>query len=156
MKKECSRRFFLSLSLLFASSFLSFPLSLSLSPSHQMSVVAVLGAQWGDEGKGKLVDVLAQQADVVARCQVLKINKNNNNNPFCLQISFLGLTTCPNPCLIWSLIRVGIMLGTRLLLMGRAMISTWSPVGWWMRTACQLLEMESSFMSRPCSRSSRN
>jgi len=35
-----------------------------------MSVTAVLGAQWGDEGKGKLVDVLAQEADVVARCQV--------------------------------------------------------------------------------------
>jgi adenylosuccinate synthase len=30
----------------------------------------VLGAQWGDEGKGKLVDVLAQRFDVVARCQV--------------------------------------------------------------------------------------
>ena len=27
----------------------------------------VLGAQWGDEGKGKLVDVLAGRADVVAR-----------------------------------------------------------------------------------------
>jgi len=30
----------------------------------------VLGAQWGDEGKGKLVDILAQEADIVARCQV--------------------------------------------------------------------------------------
>ncbi|KAI9206665.1 putative ADE12-adenylosuccinate synthetase [Polychytrium aggregatum] len=28
----------------------------------------VMGAQWGDEGKGKLVDVLASDADVVARC----------------------------------------------------------------------------------------
>ncbi|KAI0761421.1 Adenylosuccinate synthetase [Irpex lacteus] len=33
-----------------------------------MSVTVVLGAQWGDEGKGKLVDVLAGEADVVARC----------------------------------------------------------------------------------------
>ena len=32
-------------------------------------VAAVLGAQWGDEGKGKLVDILAQQYDVVARAQ---------------------------------------------------------------------------------------
>ncbi|KAL7750462.1 Adenylosuccinate synthase [Sorochytrium milnesiophthora] len=32
-------------------------------------VTVVLGSQWGDEGKGKLVDILAQQADVVARCQ---------------------------------------------------------------------------------------
>ncbi len=29
----------------------------------------VVGAQWGDEGKGKIVDVLAEQADVVARYQ---------------------------------------------------------------------------------------
>uniref|UniRef100_A0A453H5A0 Adenylosuccinate synthetase, chloroplastic n=1 Tax=Aegilops tauschii subsp. strangulata TaxID=200361 RepID=A0A453H5A0_AEGTS len=28
-----------------------------------------LGTQWGDEGKGKLVDILAQRFDVVARCQ---------------------------------------------------------------------------------------
>ena len=31
--------------------------------------VVVVGAQWGDEGKGKLVDVLAEQADVVVRYQ---------------------------------------------------------------------------------------
>ncbi|KAJ3210509.1 hypothetical protein HDU67_005240 [Dinochytrium kinnereticum] len=29
----------------------------------------VLGAQWGDEGKGKLVDVLAQEADLCCRAQ---------------------------------------------------------------------------------------
>lgn len=33
-------------------------------------VVVVLGTQWGDEGKGKLVDILARQYDVVARAQV--------------------------------------------------------------------------------------
>lgn len=32
-------------------------------------VTVVLGAQWGDEGKGKLVDLLAQDADMVCRCQ---------------------------------------------------------------------------------------
>eukprot|EP01025_Chloroclados_australasicus_P067844 TRINITY_DN9410_c0_g1_i2.p1 TRINITY_DN9410_c0_g1~~TRINITY_DN9410_c0_g1_i2.p1 ORF type:complete len:446 (+),score=53.75 TRINITY_DN9410_c0_g1_i2:82-1419(+) len=32
-------------------------------------VCCVLGTQWGDEGKGKLVDILAQQFDVVARAQ---------------------------------------------------------------------------------------
>lgn len=31
--------------------------------------VAVLGMQWGDEGKGKVVDYLAEKADIVARCQ---------------------------------------------------------------------------------------
>ncbi len=32
-----------------------------------MSALVVVGAQWGDEGKGKVVDVLAEQAHVVAR-----------------------------------------------------------------------------------------
>lgn len=32
-----------------------------------MAVVVVVGAQWGDEGKGKVVDLLARRADVVAR-----------------------------------------------------------------------------------------
>ncbi len=31
--------------------------------------VVVVGAQWGDEGKGKIVDVLAERADVVVRYQ---------------------------------------------------------------------------------------
>ncbi|CAK6970839.1 adenylosuccinate synthase%2C like [Scomber scombrus] len=32
-------------------------------------VTVVLGAQWGDEGKGKVVDLLAMDADIVCRCQ---------------------------------------------------------------------------------------
>jgi adenylosuccinate synthase len=32
-----------------------------------MPVIAVIGAQWGDEGKGKVVDMLAQKAGVVVR-----------------------------------------------------------------------------------------
>ena len=32
-------------------------------------VKAVVGANWGDEGKGKITDTLATQADVVIRCQ---------------------------------------------------------------------------------------
>ena len=31
--------------------------------------VVVVGTQWGDEGKGKITDYLAQQADIVARYQ---------------------------------------------------------------------------------------
>jgi adenylosuccinate synthase len=34
-----------------------------------MSALVVVGAQWGDEGKGKLVDVLAERADYVVRYQ---------------------------------------------------------------------------------------
>ncbi|MCX8051307.1 MAG: adenylosuccinate synthase [Chlorobi bacterium] len=32
-------------------------------------VTIIVGAQWGDEGKGKIVDVLAERADIVARYQ---------------------------------------------------------------------------------------
>ena len=32
-----------------------------------MSCVVVIGAQWGDEGKGKIVDWLSERADVVVR-----------------------------------------------------------------------------------------
>ena len=38
------------------------------SPSNTVTVI--LGSQWGDEGKGKIVDLLATDADVVCRCQV--------------------------------------------------------------------------------------
>jgi adenylosuccinate synthase len=31
--------------------------------------VVIVGSQWGDEGKGKIVDVLAEQVDIVARYQ---------------------------------------------------------------------------------------
>ena len=33
-------------------------------------VTVVLGSQWGDEGKGKLVDLISKHVQVVARCQV--------------------------------------------------------------------------------------
>ncbi|XP_050315826.1 adenylosuccinate synthetase [Anthonomus grandis grandis] len=36
---------------------------------QESNVTVILGAQWGDEGKGKVVDLLAQTADVVSRCQ---------------------------------------------------------------------------------------
>lgn len=34
-----------------------------------MPVTAIVGAQWGDEGKGRIIDFLAQEADVVIRFQ---------------------------------------------------------------------------------------
>ena len=34
-----------------------------------MRNVVVVGSQWGDEGKGKIVDWLSNQADVVVRFQ---------------------------------------------------------------------------------------
>ena len=34
-----------------------------------MPTSVVIGAQWGDEGKGKITDILAAEADVVVRYQ---------------------------------------------------------------------------------------
>ena len=34
-----------------------------------MPNVTVVGAQWGDEGKGKIVDWLSEKADVIVRFQ---------------------------------------------------------------------------------------
>src|SRR5512139_885694 len=34
-----------------------------------MANTILVGAQWGDEGKGKVIDVLTEQADVVVRTQ---------------------------------------------------------------------------------------
>ena len=34
-----------------------------------MANVVVVGSQWGDEGKGKIVDWLSSRADVVVRFQ---------------------------------------------------------------------------------------
>jgi adenylosuccinate synthase len=34
---------------------------------YSSQVLGILGSQWGDEGKGKLVDILAKQYDIIAR-----------------------------------------------------------------------------------------
>ena len=34
-----------------------------------MSIIAIIGGQWGDEGKGKIVDLLSRDANMVARFQ---------------------------------------------------------------------------------------
>uniref|UniRef100_A0AAQ4Q722 Adenylosuccinate synthetase n=1 Tax=Gasterosteus aculeatus aculeatus TaxID=481459 RepID=A0AAQ4Q722_GASAC len=43
--------------------------SLRIPKEPHNKVTVVLGAQWGDEGKGKVVDLLAMDADIVCRCQ---------------------------------------------------------------------------------------
>ena len=42
-----------------------------------MTNVAVVGAQWGDEGKGKIVDFLSHRADVVVRHLEGEVNEHN-------------------------------------------------------------------------------
>jgi len=37
--------------------------------AQESKVTVILGSQWGDEGKGKVVDLLATSADIVCRCQ---------------------------------------------------------------------------------------
>jgi adenylosuccinate synthase len=56
-----------------------------------MANVVVVGSQWGDEGKGKIVDWLSSRADVVVRFQgghnaghTLVINGVINNLTFTL------------------------------------------------------------------------
>jgi adenylosuccinate synthase len=34
-----------------------------------MANIAVLGAQWGDEGKGKIVDLYSESCDIIVRYQ---------------------------------------------------------------------------------------
>ena len=43
--------------------------SFSFKKIFIMKNVVVVGSQWGDEGKGKIVDWLSSQADVVVRFQ---------------------------------------------------------------------------------------
>jgi adenylosuccinate synthase len=40
-----------------------------MSPKNTFGqVIYIVGTQWGDEGKGKLVDILSEDYDIVARC----------------------------------------------------------------------------------------
>ena len=52
-----------------------------------MTVDLLLGLQWGDEGKGKIVDVLTSNYDIIARFQ----GGPNAGHTFCL------LYTSPSP-----------------------------------------------------------
>ncbi|MBI4726974.1 adenylosuccinate synthase [candidate division TA06 bacterium] len=67
--------------------------------------MCIVGAQWGDEGKGKIVDLLAQKADIVARYQgganaghTVKVNKKE----FVLHLIPSGIVHPGKLCLIGS------------------------------------------------------
>lgn len=58
---------------------------------YNSKVTVVLGAQWGDEGKGKVVDMLATEVDIVCRCQVSSVFPSSIiMAPF----SFTSIRTC--------------------------------------------------------------
>ena len=39
-----------------------------------MAGIVIVGAQWGDEGKGKITDLVAENADLVIRFQLSLIH----------------------------------------------------------------------------------
>lgn len=51
---------------LLCAAFTSVPRSVDVS-GYNSQVCAILGAQWGDEGKGKLVDILAKKSLYIRR-----------------------------------------------------------------------------------------
>jgi adenylosuccinate synthase len=57
-----------------------------------LSTVVVVGTQWGDEGKGKITDFLAEKADVVARYQ----GGNNAGHTILIQNKKYKLTMIPS------------------------------------------------------------
>jgi adenylosuccinate synthase len=59
-----------------------------------MATLVAVGAQWGDEGKGKIVDWLATRADVVARFQ----GGNNAGHPLVVDGEQTVRTWCPQAC----------------------------------------------------------
>lgn len=70
-----------------------------------MATAMVIGTQWGDEGKGKIVDYLAQKADVVIRSQ----GGNNaghtvvvNDQSFALRLLPSGILFSNKTCIIGS------------------------------------------------------
>lgn len=57
-----------------------------------LSTVVVVGTQWGDEGKGKITDFLAEKADVVARYQ----GGNNAGHTILIENKKYKLTMIPS------------------------------------------------------------
>ena len=56
-----------------------------------MANVVVVGAQWGDEGKGKLVDWLSERADVIVRFQ----GGHNAGHTLVIDKEVYKLSCCP-------------------------------------------------------------
>jgi adenylosuccinate synthase len=69
--------------------------------------LAIIGAQWGDEGKGKLVDLLAEHFDIVTRYQgghnaghTVIIRKDGVDHKFVLHLIPSGITHPGKTCVI--------------------------------------------------------
>ena len=98
-----------------------------------MGNVTVIGSQWGDEGKGKIVDWLSNEADVVVRFQggnnaghTIVVNKKNSFKPFAIwhyqkkNLSIIGNGVVVNPKAlleeIKSIEKIGVKVSKKILL----------------------------------------
>ncbi len=103
-----------------------------------MPVTVVVGAQWGDEGKGKIVDLLSQNSDIVARYQgganaghtivrdgetsILHLIPSGIFNPDCVCILGTGMVIDPVQLMneIEELDKLGVQVEGRLFISHRA------------------------------------
>ena len=76
-----------------------------------MANTILVGAQWGDEGKGKIIDVLTEEADVVVRTQggnnaghTVHIKARNTSCTWCRPAS-CARTRSASSATAWWLIR---------------------------------------------------
>ncbi len=82
-----------------------------------MANVVVVGAQWGDEGKGKIVDWLSEQADVVVRFQ----GGHNAGHTLVVDGVTYKLALLPS-----GVVRGGKALGNRQRCRGRSQGTSWT------------------------------
>ncbi|WHH61402.1 adenylosuccinate synthase [Petroclostridium sp. X23] len=89
-----------------------------------MATKVVIGAQWGDEGKGKIIDILAQQSEVVVRSQ----GGNNaghtveaNGEQYKLHLTPSGILNADTLCIIGNgvVLDPAVLLGELDMLQGR-------------------------------------
>ena len=72
------------------------------------SNIAVIGMEWGDEGKGKIIDFLAEKADVVARFN------GGNNAGHTIEVG--------NTKLVVHLVPSGVMYKNKLKIIGNGLV----------------------------------
>ncbi|MBI4452457.1 adenylosuccinate synthase [Candidatus Woesearchaeota archaeon] len=76
--------------------------------SYNPSNIAVIGMEWGDEGKGKIIDFLAEKADVVARFN------GGNNAGHTIEVG--------NNKLVVHLVPSGVMYKNKLKIIGNGLV----------------------------------
>ena len=78
-------------------------MKLQMKRGYAMPANIVVGTQWGDEGKGKIIDIIASRADVVVRSQGGNNAGHtvvNNGETYKLHLIPSGILYKDTPCLI--------------------------------------------------------